>query len=589
MRGLPSSSRQTTVLNYFRPCIWTFHDMGTRIDDVLLSPARLDELLRLRLLDTPPEEPFDRLTRLAARLLEAPVALLSLIDDHRQFFKSACGLSPHWMSIRETPLSHSFCKHVVASALPLVVEDARLHPLVRENPVIKELNVVAYLGIPLTTPKGTTLGSFCVIDSQPRKWNLTDQQTLAELAMSVMSEIALRFAHDEMRTANSNLLREGMKRETLLQALDRSSTRLRAAQRLAGVGSFVLHVTAAHHGHWSDEACRIFATTAAQAPVTVPDFAERLVHPEDRQRVATVIERTMNLQQSCQIEYRTSKVGGEVHTLLTAIEPEINANGDRAALLTVLDISKRIQAEAKLEAYRGELWHVARLATAGEMATVIAHELNQPLASIAHTAYACERLIANGRIERGEIVEHLASIAGQAKRASKIIGQIRSYVRKQPSAPRPLDFNQVVDDILDMLAPLSLKQGIEIKRIRARARLAMVGDEIQLGQLVLNLVRNAFDAVTANPASQRIVAVATRREISRARIVLEVADNGPGIAADGLDAIFEPFFSTRSHGLGMGLPIAKTIAEAHHAVLSAKRGKSGCRGACFQVVFPMVT
>ena len=114
--------------------------MSTRINEALVSPARLDALLRLGLLDTPPEESFDRLTRLAARLLSAPVALVSLVDDHRQFFKSAFGLPQPWATVRETPLSHSFCQHVVSEGKPLIVEDARAHPLVCGNPAVTDLN-----------------------------------------------------------------------------------------------------------------------------------------------------------------------------------------------------------------------------------------------------------------------------------------------------------------------------------------------------------------------------------------------------------------------------------------------------------------
>ena len=112
-----------------------------------------------RLLDSPPEEAFDRLTRLAARLLGAPVALVTLADDNRVFFKSALGLPEPWASRRGTPLSYSFCRHVIASGAPLVVEDARRHPVVRTNPAIRELSWIAYAGVPLTVSDGSTAES----------------------------------------------------------------------------------------------------------------------------------------------------------------------------------------------------------------------------------------------------------------------------------------------------------------------------------------------------------------------------------------------------------------------------------------------
>jgi signal transduction histidine kinase/ActR/RegA family two-component response regulator len=158
----------------------------------LQDPERLAALHRLLLLDTDAEPSFDRLSRLAARLLHAPVALLSLVDDHRQFFKSALGLTGPFAESRQTPLTHSFCQHVVTSGAPLVVPDAPHHPVVRDNLAIPDLGVAAYLGVPIRSPSGHVLGSFCVIDSRPRLWSDAELATLLDLAELVMTEIALR-------------------------------------------------------------------------------------------------------------------------------------------------------------------------------------------------------------------------------------------------------------------------------------------------------------------------------------------------------------------------------------------------------------
>ncbi|HUR94649.1 MAG TPA: PAS domain S-box protein [Gemmatimonadales bacterium] len=146
------------------------------------------------LLDSPPEESFDRLTRLAARLLGAPVALVTLAADDRVFFKSAVGLGEPWAGRRGTPLSYSFCRHVIASGAPLIVEDARRHPIVRSNPAIREMGWVAYAGVPLTTADGTTAGALCVIDALPRIWSPRDVALLEDLAASVVTEIEFRTA-----------------------------------------------------------------------------------------------------------------------------------------------------------------------------------------------------------------------------------------------------------------------------------------------------------------------------------------------------------------------------------------------------------
>ncbi|MDQ3426875.1 MAG: GAF domain-containing protein, partial [Gemmatimonadota bacterium] len=144
------------------------------------------------LLDTPPEEAFDRLTRMAARLLGAPVALVTLVTDDRQFFKSAIGLAEPWASLRGTPLAYSFCRHVVAAGEPLVVEDARLHPLLRGTPALREFGWISYAGVPLTTADGQVLGTLSVVDAMPRLWSERDMALLRDLGALALNEIELR-------------------------------------------------------------------------------------------------------------------------------------------------------------------------------------------------------------------------------------------------------------------------------------------------------------------------------------------------------------------------------------------------------------
>ncbi len=155
------------------------------------APERLRELQRSMLLDSPPEESFDRLTRLTSTVLNVPIALVSLVDSDRQFFKSCLGLPQPWAAQRQTPLSHSFCQHVVESRRPLVVSDAREHPLLRNNPAIRDLGVIAYAGAPLISPNGHVLGTLCAVDHQPRHWTTEQVEILCNLAGSVLSEIQL--------------------------------------------------------------------------------------------------------------------------------------------------------------------------------------------------------------------------------------------------------------------------------------------------------------------------------------------------------------------------------------------------------------
>jgi GAF domain-containing protein len=137
------------------------------------DPERLAALRKTGLLDSPPDPGFEQLAQTWARMLDVPVALVSLVDEDRQYFASVCGQLPETVAAtRQTPLSHSFCKHVVESKQPLIVNDAREHPVLKDNPAIEEYGVIAYAGMPLVTPEGHVLGTLCFIDSKPRDWNI---------------------------------------------------------------------------------------------------------------------------------------------------------------------------------------------------------------------------------------------------------------------------------------------------------------------------------------------------------------------------------------------------------------------------------
>ena len=165
------------------------------------DPDRLDAVHATGLLDTDVSPSFDRLARVAAHVLNAPVALVSLVDADRQFFKSCLGMPEPWASERGSPLSHSFCQHAVARREPLVVDDAREHELLRDNPAIRDMGIIAYAGIPLIDADGHALGTLCVIDSRPRHWTTHQVQLLGDLAASVVTEIALAKAASRLNGA----------------------------------------------------------------------------------------------------------------------------------------------------------------------------------------------------------------------------------------------------------------------------------------------------------------------------------------------------------------------------------------------------
>ena len=219
---------------------------------------RLEALAETGLLDSETEERFDRLTRMVARTLGVPISLFSLVDNRRQFFKSAFGLGEPWASRRETPLSHAFCRHVVAHDAPFRVDNAFVHPVVAQNPAMLELGIVAYLGVPVRTPKGHVLGALCAIDVTPRAWSEEALATLEDFAALVEGEIDLR----------AEVLRRTEAEEMLTLAVEATGLGLWWLDRPDG------KVTCS-------ETCRTLLGVPDAAPVAYAGWLAR-VHPDDR-------------------------------------------------------------------------------------------------------------------------------------------------------------------------------------------------------------------------------------------------------------------------------------------------------------------
>jgi PAS domain S-box-containing protein len=194
-------------------------DVHSGLTDVLADPGRLAALRQTRLLDTPAEAVFDRLARLAARMLDAPIALLSLMDEDRQFFKATVGLPEPWASARQSPASESICRLVLASGQPLVIRDVRWDQLGQDNRFMGELGGVAYLGVPLMLSSGHALGSFCVVDRRPRDWTRDDVASLTDLAMMVTDEIELRVDLEARELADAALAQHNQHLWAALEAV----------------------------------------------------------------------------------------------------------------------------------------------------------------------------------------------------------------------------------------------------------------------------------------------------------------------------------------------------------------------------------
>jgi PAS domain S-box-containing protein len=299
---------------------------------LLTRPDRLAALRQTALLDTPSEEGFDRLTRMAARLLGAPTSLISLVTEDRQFFKSAIGLPEPWASRRSAPVSFSFCSTVAGTGEPLVVEDARRHPLLRHSPAVRELGWVSYAGVPLITREGLALGSFCVVDKMPRLWSERDIALLQDLAASAVTEIDLRREIAQRRQAELG------KRD--------SDEQLHNTFEQVGIGMALISLD----GRWL-RVNRVLSEMLGSPPDDLIGYpAESRTHPDDAPADREAIR--ILLAGECRtytMEKRYLSPAGDVVWGLVNVSLVSNAEGQPSHFIaTIQDITERKQSETSL-------------------------------------------------------------------------------------------------------------------------------------------------------------------------------------------------------------------------------------------------
>lgn len=258
----------------------------------------------------------------------------------------------------------------------------------------------------------------------------------------------------------------------------------------------------------------------------------------------------------------------------------------QAGLISGLLHERRRRQVAEVESRQrlAELAHANRYSAVGELTTSIAHELNQPLGSILTNAETAELMLKGTSPDMDEIRQILADIRRDDQRASEVIRRLRSVLKKTPFEIRRIELNDTVREAIGLVRAVAVGRRIALAYMPALADLHVKGDPVQLQQVVLNLIINAMDAVSDADMKKREVSVATVRAGNQAEI--RVADTGPGIAAGDLANIFNPFFTTKPEGMGMGLAIVKTIVEAHHGTIAAENLPSG--GALLTIKLPVI-
>lgn len=299
------------------------------------------------------------------------------------------------------------------------------------------------------------------------------------------------------------------------------------------------------------------------------------VHPDDQKECMRVFGEAFDGRRPFSTEYRLKRYDGQYRWVSDHGVPRYDAEGKFLGYVgSCVDVSERKHAEAEAKRSQEELAHVSRVSTLGELAGSLAHELNQPLTAILSNTQAAQRFLNGNGTDLHEVREILADIVEEDRRAGEVIVRMRAMLKKGEPKMVPLDLNQIVGEVLRLLHSELVARGVAAITRLAPALALVRGDRVQLQQVMLNLILNACDAMKANPAEERRVTLQTRRGNS-GYIEAAISDRGPGFAPDYLEHAFEPFRTSKSNGLGLGLPICRSIMEAHGGRIWLANNASG--------------
>jgi two-component system, LuxR family, sensor kinase FixL len=320
------------------------------------------------------------------------------------------------------------------------------------------------------------------------------------------------------------------------------------------------------------------------------NWVERCVAPQDRPGARTALRALLMNRNgeplSCEYHVRASD-GEDRYITWRGVALSDASNATTRIMFSGEDITDQRRAEGEAHKALERMNSVARLATMGEMAAGISHELNQPLAAIANYAQACARLLGGPSPDMPEIAGALAHISGQALRAGEIIRRIRSLVRNEDVRREMHDINELIREVHALLASDARVHDGRLELDLGEALPRVTVDKVQIQQVMINLVHNAFEAqgesphVTGAPAFE--VRISTRLS-ELGDVEVSVSDIGPGLPLDFEQKVFEPFFTTKASGTGLGLAISRSIIKAHDARLGYRANQP--RGACFYFVLP---
>jgi PAS domain S-box-containing protein len=354
---------------------------------------------------------------------------------------------------------------------------------------------------------------------------------------------------------------------------------LAEAQRLSHTGSFGWNPSSGFI--WSDETFQIFGFDRGTSP-TIETVIDR-THPEDVERVRQFIEGEPRDGKDYDLEHRLLMPDGSVKYLHVVAHPLKAGAGERAFVGAVMDVTAAKRAEEAVQEAQAALAHVTRMATLGELTAWITHEVNQPLTGIVTNGAACLRWLDKAPPALDEARRSVEDMISDARRASEVIHRIRALSKKTDAEKVPLDINDVIREGSRLVQREAITHGASLRLELAPELPSILGDRVQLQQVIINLVINAIQAMASVTDRPRTLLIRSQQS-EDGHVLVAVRDSGTGIEAKSVNKLFKAFFTTKPSGMGMGLSICRTIIEAHSGQVSAANNSGP--GATFQLILP---
>jgi PAS domain S-box-containing protein len=395
------------------------------------------------------------------------------------------------------------------------------------------------------------------------------------------TEEDLRSARDELESLNHQLAERAESTET---SLTESKARFEEAQRISHVGYWERDLVTDCIA-WSDETYRIFGLWPQESPMDLASLQQR-VHPEDRKLVSTAISEALGGGPPYDLEYRVLRPNGEVRIIHSRGDIKRDSS-ERPTIMfgMVQDVTDRNQAEQERERLRQLEGELARIGTLNALTASIAHEISQPLASLITNASICLRRLNADPPNIDGARETARRTIRDGNRASDVITRLRDLYRKKESAREPLDLNEATREVITMLSDQLQQKRVLLLTDYEAGLPAITGDRTQIQQVIVNLLRNALDAMSAIDDRPRELVVKTA-QAEGDRVLVSVKDAGVGIEPEAADTIFQAFYTTKSDGMGIGLFISRSIIEAHQGRLWGEPNVG--HGATFSFSLPSV-